>query len=108
MTVQAELIYGLSELGIVFRAVNVVTGGTTNTPLVHHALHEIVTLHAVLVRRSIGEVEKVSLAEISGFQGPIVREMSGHVIADGPVVCFSFDKLSLWLTLRVALDAGVA
>jgi hypothetical protein len=40
---------------------------------VHRALHKILTLHAVLVCRAIGEMRKRSLAELVLFELPAMK-----------------------------------
>ena len=59
MTVQAELIDGLSELRITSSAMDIMTVETGYSAPVHHALNEIVALHAVLMSRAIGVVQEV-------------------------------------------------
>ena len=74
---------------------------------VHHALHEVIALHAVLVRRAICKMSERSLAEIVLFKLPIILEVESDMEADRPVVIFSFDGTGERASLRVALDAGV-
>lgn len=62
VTVQAELVYRLSELRDVLGAVNVVTGSTCDTVLVHNALHEVIALHSILVCGPISEMSERRLA----------------------------------------------
>src|SRR5690242_14074411 len=58
VTVEAEFIGGLAQLRIVISAVYVVTGRTGYPVAIHDALHEIIPLHAVFVRRPISKVEE--------------------------------------------------
>ena len=53
---KAQDIGRLQEIGVVVRPVHVVAIGAGNAPRVHHARHEIVPLHAILVRRAVGEM----------------------------------------------------
>lgn len=99
MTIQTEFVYRLSELGIVLRAMHVVTGRATDGVLVHHALHEVVTLHPVLVCSSVGKVSECRLAKGDVFERPVVLEVKTNVITDRPVIGFALDLLGARLTL---------
>ena len=59
MTIQAKLVARLAKLRVVPRAVRVVTIKASNSTPVHHALHEVIALHSVLVRGPIREIIKV-------------------------------------------------
>jgi hypothetical protein len=91
MTVQAEFVHRLSKLRVIPGTVYVMTGCARYSALVHNALHKVVTLHAVLVGGSVGEVEERCLAESVIFKLPVVLEMETDAIADGPIVGFAFD-----------------
>ena len=43
---------------------------------VHHALHEVVALHPVLVRRAVGEVRERRLAQLVVFELPEILELA--------------------------------
>jgi hypothetical protein len=58
VTIEADLVCGLSKLRIVVGAVYVVAGGTGNSVTVHHALHEVIPLHPVLMRCSVREMSE--------------------------------------------------
>lgn len=58
MTIQTNLVGGLPELRVISGAVSVVTIEACDSAPVHHALHEIVSLHPVLVCGSIRIVKK--------------------------------------------------
>ena len=107
VAIQAELIRGLSELRVVLRAVYVVAGSAGHAVPVHHALHEVVALHPVLVRGAVGEMSEIGLAQRDVFELPVVRKMKPDVVADGPVVGFAFDRVGERLALGMALDAGI-
>ena len=59
---EADDVGRLNQQRIVIGAVNIVTTGTFHAMRVHHALHEIVALHAVLVRRVVCKMRKCRLA----------------------------------------------
>ena len=61
---------GLDQVGVVLGAVHIVAGETGDAARVHHALHEIVALHAILVRGAVGEMSEGRLAELVLFQLP--------------------------------------
>ena len=92
MTIKAKCISGLAQLGVVRRAVNVMTIETRNAAPIHHALHKVVALHPVFVGRAIRKIKKI-LRFTKGviFQLPIIRELQSQVIANRPVVIFSID-----------------
>ena len=60
VALQAEHVGRLQQVGIVLRAVNVVATEAGDAVRVHHALHKIVALHAVLVRGAVGEMREAS------------------------------------------------
>ena len=72
VTVETDRCRGLSELGIVLRAMSVMTRRTRHAPLVHDALNEIVALHAVLVCRAVGIVREAGLAKRVRLELPII------------------------------------
>src|SRR5580692_184526 len=107
VAVQANLIDRFAELYIVLRAVHVVAIETGYSAAVHHALDEIVSLHAVFVRGTVGEMSKALFAELVVFELPVIAQILAYVIADRPVVIIAPDRTRQRASLRVALDAGV-
>jgi len=107
VAIQAYLVHRLSKLCVVIRAMDIVAVKACDATAVHHALHEVIALHAVLVRRAICKMSERSLAEIVLFKLPIILEVESDMEADRPVVIFSFDGTGERASLRVALDAGV-
>jgi len=107
MTVQTELVRGLSELRIVLGAMNIVTGCAGHTVAIHHTLDEVVALHPVLMSCAICEVKEVCLSKSNVFELPVIRQTQSNVIANGPVIGFAFDKARPRASLGVALDAGI-
>ncbi len=90
-------------------AMYVVAIETGNAATIHHALNEIVALHAVLVCGAVREIKKIlRFSKSVVFQLPIVRELQSHVIANGPIVILAPDWIREWLSLRVTLDASIA
>jgi hypothetical protein len=72
VTIQANLLCGLSELSIVGGPMYIVTRGTGNAAAVHHALRKVVSLHAILVRRAVGKIVEGGLSKRAVLQLPIV------------------------------------
>ena len=105
VAIQAYLVHRLSKLCVVIRAMDIVAVKACDATAVHHALHEVIALHAVLVRRAICKMSERSLAEIVLFKLPIILEVESDMEADRPVVVFSFDGTGERASLRVALDA---
>ena len=76
VAVQTELGWWFPELRVISRAVHVMTIETGYPASVHDALHEIVALHAVLVRGAIGEIIEISkLAKRVAFQLPEILQI---------------------------------
>lgn len=61
VTVQTELLGGLSQLRVVRCAMHIVAGCTGHSPAIHQTLHEIVPLHPVLMSSAIGKVQECRL-----------------------------------------------
>jgi len=93
VAVQADFVGGLSQLRIVLGPMDVVTTEAGDAATVHHALHKIIPLHAVLVRGAVGEMSKASLAEGMVFEFPEIVQVSTHTVAHRPVVVFPFDRI---------------
>ena len=72
MTVHADLVRGLDELRVVSRSMHIMAIEACDVVPVHHALHEIVALHAVLVRRAVREIVKIGLPQRAVFEPPEV------------------------------------
>src|ERR1700691_3310092 len=81
---EAQLLRGLAKLRVVAGAVRVMTVGTSDSSTVHHALNEVVPLHPVLVRRTVGKIVEVGLAENVLFELPEIRQFEPHLITNGP------------------------
>ena len=62
-----------------------------NTVLVHQTLHKVVALHPVLVCGSIRKVSECRLAQGEVFERPVVCQMKTGVVANRPVIGFTFD-----------------
>lgn len=108
VAVQTNLIGRLPQLRIVRRPVDIVTRGACDSVSIHHALHEVVPLHPILVRRAVREVIERRLAQGAIFQPPEVLQLRAGLIADRPIVKFPFNRIVGWLSLRVARDARVS
>src|SRR5580698_946516 len=107
MTVQTELVYRLSELGIVFRAMYVVAGSTGDTVLIHDALDKVIALHPVFMRGSIREVGECRLTQGDVFEFPVVCQVKTDMVANRPITGFALDLLGERLPLGMALNAGI-
>ena len=86
----------------------IVATETGDSPAVHHALHEIVALHAILVRGAVREIVKVGLVQRMVFKFPEILKLKANVIPDGPVVVPPLDRDGQRASLRMALDASIA
>ena len=107
MTGQAHAAARLPQHGVVVRAVRIVATEAGDAARVHQAGHEVVALHAVLVRRAIGEMGERRLAEFVILELPEVVEVQADVKADRPVIVFALDRVLERPPLRMTLDAGV-
>jgi hypothetical protein len=87
--------------------VRVVATEASDAARVHQALHKIVALHAILMRRAVGEMGETGFAQFVLFQLPIVRQLQSRVIAYCPVVILALDGIGERLALGMALDASV-
>ena len=109
VTIQTKVVGRLAELCLISRAVRVVTIETGDSAPVHHALHKIVSLHAILVGGSIREVKKIcGRPENMIFQLPVVSELPPYAIANRPIVILALNRVREWLSLRMTLDARIA
>lgn len=52
----------------------IVTRGTGDAMAVHEALHEIIALHTILVRRAIREVVESGLTKRAVFESPEIPQ----------------------------------
>src|SRR4029077_7619411 len=75
VTIQADLLHGLSELSVVRGPVHVVARRTGNTTPVHRALRKVVSLHAILVRRALRELVESCLTQRAVLELPIVGQL---------------------------------
>jgi hypothetical protein len=75
VAVEADLVAGLAELRVILGAVNVVTAEAGDAAAVHHALHEVISLHAVFVGGAIGEMREGGFAEFVFFELPVIAEI---------------------------------
>ena len=93
MAVQAELVYRLPQLRIVVRAVHIVAIEAGYSTAVHHALDEIVSLHAVFVSGTIWEMREGLFAELVLFESPEISQILAWVVPDRPVVIVALDRI---------------
>jgi hypothetical protein len=69
------LIGAFSQLSVVMGAMYIMAAETCNAAPVHYALHEIVSLHAVLVPGAIGIVRKGCLPQSVLFKLPKIPQV---------------------------------
>ena len=99
VTRQTQLPGRLHEVRVVRRAVGVVTTEAGDASVIHDALHEIVSLHPVLMSRVIGEVRERQLAELVFLELPEVLQTATLMKTDRPVVVLTFNRILERLTL---------
>ena len=75
MAVKAQHVSGFAQLRVVVRAMHVVTAEARHPAAVHHALHKIISLHAIFVRRALREVREGGLAKRMVFQLPEITQI---------------------------------
>src|SRR5580698_2309414 len=107
VTIETEFVGGLPQLRIVIGAVNVVATEAGHSSPIHYALHEIISLHTVLVRSAVGEMRKGLIAEFVFFELPEIAKIQANAVANRPIEIPSFHRIFQWATLRMAADAGV-
>src|SRR4029078_304664 len=95
----ANIVARCTEERLVFRTVDVVTREARYAARVHQALYEVVTLHAVLVRRAIWEMREGLLAELVLLELPKIPKVLIDVVSDRPVVVLALDRIGHRLTL---------
>lgn len=93
VAIEAYLVCGLAKLSIVLSAVYIMARSACNSFLVHQALHEVITLHPVLMRSSIRKMSKGRLSQCMVFEFPVVRKAKTDAISDRPIVSLAFDLL---------------
>lgn len=75
MAIEAKFVRGFSQLRVVVRAMCVVAAEARDAATVHHALHEIISLHAILVGGAVGIMREGRVAECMFFQLPKVAQV---------------------------------
>jgi hypothetical protein len=64
---------------------NIMAIEARNSAPIHHALNEVIPLHAVLMRGAVSEMHEAGLAERMILETPKVFEVATSTIADGPI-----------------------
>src|SRR5215216_550021 len=95
------------EVGVIRSPMRVVAARARHTARIHQALHEIVTLHPVLVAGSIGEMSEGRLAGLMLFQLPEIAKILRDVKAYGPIEVLSSDRIREGLTLGMTLNTRI-
>ena len=93
MALEADRVHRFQQVSAVFRSVNIVTAITTDAVCIHDTLNEVISLHPVLVSRSIGIMREALLAEFVLFQLPVVLQIHPDLEADRPVVILAVDRI---------------
>jgi len=104
---QADGVSRLAQHRLVVGAVWIVATETGDPARVHEALNEVIALHAVLVRGSVGKMREACFAELVIFESPKVRKVQSDVKADRPVVVLAVDRIGQGTPLRMTLDANI-
>ncbi len=94
MAVETNFIYRLAQLRVIFGPMHVVAIEAGDAAPVHHTLHKIISLHAVLVRGAVGEVGKSQFAKLVIFQLPEIPQIQPNAIPNRPVIIFSLDRIA--------------
>ena len=63
MAIEAKFVRRFSQLRVVVRAMRIVAAEACDTATVHHALHEIISLHAILVSGAVRIMGEGRVAE---------------------------------------------
>jgi len=104
---EASILRWLAQLRVITGAVYIVAVEASHTVAVHHALHIVISLHAVLCEVPSGKWVKEEFAQLVIFQLPKIAQALVRLGNPRAIVIFSFERLLQWLALRMALDAGV-
>jgi hypothetical protein len=107
MTIKAELGRGLDQVRIVSRSMNIVATKARDATTVHHALHEIIPLHPVLVTSAVGKMHECCFAQLVLLEPPKIPQVQSLLETNGPIVILALNGILQWLSLRVALNAHV-
>ena len=75
VALKAHHVGRLQQVRIVVGAVHVVAAVAAHAVRVHDALHEIIALHAILVRGAVGEMRERLFAEFVLFQLPEILQI---------------------------------
>src|SRR5215510_15042285 len=108
MAREAKLVRRLDEVRVVTGAMDIMAAEAGDAAPIHEALHEIISLHAILVTGAFREMRETRLAELVFLQFPVIFQIQPLMKPDRPVVVLSLDRILQRLSLRMALDAGVA
>ncbi len=73
---QAYLVHWLAQHRVILAAMRVMATEAGHASGIHQALHEIISLHPVLVRRTIGKMREGKIAELCGLQASSSRQVS--------------------------------
>lgn len=107
MTLEAQCTRRLQQVRGILSSVNVMTAIATDAMRIHRALDEVVSLHSILVARSIGEMCECLLPKFVFFQLPVILQIHPHLKSYRPVIILSAHRIIERLTLRVTLNAHI-
>jgi hypothetical protein len=89
MTGHAYAAARFPQHGVILRAVRIVTVEAGDAARIHEAGHEVVALHAVLVRRAIRKMRERRLPEFVILKFPEIIQVEAGVKSDGPIIVFA-------------------
>ena len=99
MTAKAKLACRLDQVRIISGPMHVVAAKTSHATAVHQALHEIISLHSILVAGAVGKVRKARFAQLVFFEPPEIFQVQSLMKTGGPVVVLAFYRILQWLSL---------
>lgn len=72
---------------------DIVAGEAGDAATIHHALNEVVALHAIFVRGAVGKMSETRLAQRVFLELPEIAKILADAISDGPIVVLAFDGI---------------
>ena len=95
----AQVTGRFNQVRIVRRAMDVVAAEAGHTTAIHHALHEVIALHPILVSGALGEVHEIRLTELVVLELPVVSQSSALMKTDRPIVVLPEHRIRQRLSL---------
>ena len=107
MARQTKRIPRRNQVRRVLSTVHLVAIEAPHLPVIHIALHKIIPLHPVLVRRQIGILKKVRSPRLQLLQPPVIHQPLARQKAHRPVVVLPRNRIRHRTPLAVALNTSV-